>query len=206
MNGSGADKTLQPRGWQPPETRRDPVPPPIPHKSPAWKPDNLIALSSRFIINIFIKLIAEKSPGLLEQHADSFARGSSYHWWGCFQGNKPRLSWCLRPHDRQIAAPCESDTGNLEQRAEENVIFFGDNYNCTFVLAWEHRPGATWKEDSFSFFILGRAKNTCFCTFACTVIDQVGDCCTMKQRLLLYSGITAVYVIHTTVCVLLFFY
>lgn len=48
-----------------PETRGDPIPRLIYHKDQAWKPDNLIVLSSRFIINIFIKLIAEKNPSLL---------------------------------------------------------------------------------------------------------------------------------------------
>lgn len=48
-----------------PETRGDPISKPTYHKGQVWKPDNLIVLSSRFIINIFIKLIAEKSPGLL---------------------------------------------------------------------------------------------------------------------------------------------
>lgn len=46
-----------------PETRGDPILKPIYHKGQVWKPDNLIVLSSRFIINIFIKLIAEKNPG-----------------------------------------------------------------------------------------------------------------------------------------------
>lgn len=48
-----------------PETQGDPISKPTYHKGQVWKPDNLIVLSSRFIINIFIKLIAEKSPGLL---------------------------------------------------------------------------------------------------------------------------------------------
>lgn len=140
----------------PPRTRRDPIPPLIRHKGPAWKPDNLIAPSSRFIINIFIKLIVEKSPGFLEQRADSFARGSSYHWWGCCQGNKPRLSWCRRPHDRQIAALCESDMGNLEPGMGENVFFWGggDNHSCTCVLACEYQPVAAWKGDFFFPYML----------------------------------------------------
>lgn len=47
-----------------PETRGDPISKQTYHKGQVWKPDDLIVLSSRFIINIFIKLIAEKSPGL----------------------------------------------------------------------------------------------------------------------------------------------
>lgn len=49
----------------PPETRGEPIPTSIYHKGQVWKPDNLIVLSSTFIINIFIKLIAEKDPSPL---------------------------------------------------------------------------------------------------------------------------------------------
>lgn len=48
-----------------PETRGDPILRPTYHKGQVWTADDLIVLSSRFIINIFIKLIAEKNPGLL---------------------------------------------------------------------------------------------------------------------------------------------
>lgn len=177
----------------PPETRRDPIPLPIHHKGPAWKPDNLIAPPSRFIINIFIKLIAEKSPGLLEQQADSFARGSSYRWWGCCQWNKPRLSWSLRPHDRQIAALCESDMGNLERRTRENVGGVGDNLNCAFVLAGEDHPGATWKGEFFLFFyVWEELKMPGFALLLLQIIDQRdpgGHCCTIKQKVRLWRNI-----------------
>lgn len=50
---------------------------------------------------------------------------------------------CLRPHDRQIAALCEDDMGNLESERRGEMSLFGDNHNCTFVLATEYQSGAT---------------------------------------------------------------
>lgn len=102
-----------------PETRADPISKPTYHKGRVWKPDDLIVLSSRFIINIFIKLIAEKSPGLLNSRqihlplAQLTANNSVVSEMG------PRVGRCPGPHDRQIAHLCRDDMGNLESERKK---------------------------------------------------------------------------------------
>lgn len=102
-----------------PETRGDPIITPTHHK--VWKPDNLIVLSSRFIINIFIKLVTEKNPGPLNSRqihlpgAQLTANNSVVS----------EISLCFSAHDRQIACLCGADMGEFrERKREKNVIIW----------------------------------------------------------------------------------
>lgn len=106
-----------------PETRADsPISKRTYHKGQAWKPDNLIVLSSRFIINIFIKLIAEKSPGPLNSR--------QIHWLvarltpnnGVVSEIGSEWNDAPGPHDRQIARLCRDDMGNLESERKKKCL------------------------------------------------------------------------------------
>lgn len=74
-----------------PETRGAPISKPNYHKGQVWKPDNLIILSSRFIINTFIKLIAEKSPGLVNSKQIHWPLAQLTTNNSVVSGNRPRV-------------------------------------------------------------------------------------------------------------------
>lgn len=146
-----------------PETRGGPILRPIHHKGQVWKPDNLIVLSSRFIINIFIKLIVEKSPGPLNSRQIHLPRAQLTANNGVVSEIGPGVGPSLRPHDRQIACLCRDDMGNLgrERRKKNKTSLFGDNHNCTLVLACGYQVG---EKHERGIFCLRRAENTCCCT------------------------------------------
>lgn len=137
------------RGWPlgmiAPETRGAPISKPNYHKGQVWKPDNLIVLSSRFIINTFIKLIAEKSPGLVNSKQIHWPLAQLTTNNSVVSGNRPRVGRWPGLHDRQIAHQCRDDMGNLGSKRKKKMSLFGDNHNCTLVSDCECHVGGTWK-------------------------------------------------------------
>lgn len=151
------------RGWAlgmtAPETRGAPISKLTYHKGQAWKPDNLIVLSSRFIINIFIKLIAEKSPGLLNsgQIHLPLARLTANN--SVVSEIGPKMGRCPRPHDRQIAHLCRNDMGNLESERKKKchclvTTTIAPLFQIVSTKLEEHERGIFCLGESWKFLLL----------------------------------------------------
>lgn len=139
MNGSGADKRLSlgnDSSWNPRSPRSQSW---IITKGHVWKPDNLIVLSTRFIINIFIELIAEKTPGLLNRRQihSRLARLTSNN--SVVSAIGPESNDPPRRHDRQIAHLCGDDMRNFQSKRKKKLSLFGDIHCCSFVSDCETR-------------------------------------------------------------------
>lgn len=110
----------------------------------AWKPDHLIVLSSTVIINIFIKIIAEKSPGLLN------TGGGFICQWFSLQLITVLSVKQAGPHDRLIAHLCR------EKKC-----------HCLVTTTTAPLFQPRWRDMEETVSRWGAAKNTC-CTCGTT--------------------------------------
>lgn len=149
------------RGWAPgmtaPETRGDPISKQTYHKSQVY---NLIVLSSRFIINIFIKLIAEKSPGLLNSGQIILLLAQLTANDSVVREIRPEWVDAPGPHDRQIAHLCRDDMGRGKKK-----------WHClvtTTIAPLFQIVSTKLEQHERDVLCLRRAGNTCCYTSACT--------------------------------------
>lgn len=160
------------------------------HKGQVWKPDNLIVLSSRFIINTFIKLIAEKNPGPVNSKQIHWPLAQLTANNSVVSGNRPRVGRCPRLHDRQIAHLCRDDTGNLESKKKKRekchcmvTSTIVPLFQIVNVMLEEHKRG---------IYCLDGAEN--ICCYTCfnkslikgTVNVTATGCCSSKENNIYY--------------------
>lgn len=142
-----------------PETRGDPISKQTYHKGQVWKPDNLIVLSSRFIINIFIKLIAEKSPGLLNSRqihlllARLTANNSVVREIGLEWVNAPALM------TDKLLICVEMIWGFQKERKKKCHCLVTTTIAPLFQIV-----STKLEEHERGIYCWGRAENTCCCT------------------------------------------